>query len=355
MKRRQEGMALLSALLFMLAIVVTLGSIFYRHQLDVMQSMGFLHTEQARLLVMSVEGWAAQQLSSAMDDRSVDALTELWARPVPAMPVDEAMVSGCLVDLQGRFNLNNFADYGVEQWTEEMESDIPTGLAGLWLALLAQQGLPASEEQVAALIDWLDADQQVINAWGAEQGWYDSERLPQRVTNGLVTDVDELSLVRGYSPEMVAVLAPWMSALPNVTALNINTVSQPLLWALAGEQGERFVDLVLNARPFNDLNHLWTTLSSGLRMSDEAVRARWPGTLVTVQSDYFALMMRLSLGDVTLDSVSLLERVERDWPVVIQRNMQRVPVIDRRGLGPEEQALLLPVCDREGVSTYAAD
>lgn len=52
--RKQTGVALLAALILMLALVITLGNIFYRHQIDVSQATASLHGDQAMLLAMKI-------------------------------------------------------------------------------------------------------------------------------------------------------------------------------------------------------------------------------------------------------------------------------------------------------------
>ena len=93
---KQEGVALLAALIFMLALVLTLGNIFYAHQLDVGRLTKSLHSDQALLLALSAENWAQQLLSTDQDDREVDSLEENWALAVPVLPVEGGFLRGCL-------------------------------------------------------------------------------------------------------------------------------------------------------------------------------------------------------------------------------------------------------------------
>lgn len=92
--RRQTGVALLAALILMLALVITLGNIFYRHQIDVSQATGARHTDQAILLAISGENWARQLLSDESDDRSVDHFQEDWAQAMPILPVEGGTLTG---------------------------------------------------------------------------------------------------------------------------------------------------------------------------------------------------------------------------------------------------------------------
>jgi general secretion pathway protein K len=98
---RQRGVALLAALILMLALVVILGNIFYRHQIDVSQATSSLHGDQAFLLALSGENWARELLTDANDDRAVDSFEDDWAQAMPVLPVDGGLLTGCISDLQG--------------------------------------------------------------------------------------------------------------------------------------------------------------------------------------------------------------------------------------------------------------
>ena len=226
--QKQAGAALLAAMVFMLAIVLTLGNIFYSHQLDVARLTKNLHGDQALLLAISAESWARQLLSSDQDDRDVDSLLENWAMAVPVLPVEGGFLRGCLQDLQGRVNLTSFLTYDSEKLNAEMENEA-NGLVRAWLALLRARDLPFNEASVATIIDWVDSDDVVVSEWGAEQQSYEANRELVMVANSALTDVEELAVMRGYGPSSVSLLKPWISALPRATSININTASEQIL------------------------------------------------------------------------------------------------------------------------------
>jgi len=57
-------------------------------------------------------------------------------------------------------------------------------------------------------------------------------KTPYRAANLLMQSVDELRLVRGFTPEIVEKLRPWITALPQPTEINVNTASKDVLGAL---------------------------------------------------------------------------------------------------------------------------
>lgn len=341
----QQGVALLAALILMLAVVLTLGNIFYRHQMDIGRATGVFHSDQASLIALSTENWARGLLSSENDDRETDNLQEPWAMAVPLLPVDGGYISGCLMDMQSRLNINSLAAYDGERLNNEINGGIP-GLATVWRRLMQNLQLASEPVHVAAIVDWIDADNEPVNQWGGEQGQYDFDRLDLLVANAPLTDAAELSVVRGYTPLFYQMMAPYISALPEVTAVNINTAGYQVLLALAGEHGESFVDYVVNNRPFASLEAFRGGAAGYFDLEPGEVNEFWPETLVGVSSDYFKLSVRVSLGTVMIEVNSLLSRRGREQPVVLQRSLRRVPEVETTGLNEEMSAALLSECQQ---------
>ena len=121
---RQRGVALLATLILALAVTIILGNIFYRHQIQVSQTAGSLHSDRVLLLAISAENWARDLISSENDNTDTDHFGEDWARAIPFLPVDGGSISGCIVDLQSRFNINSFGKYTIstagkrDQWNK---------------------------------------------------------------------------------------------------------------------------------------------------------------------------------------------------------------------------------------------
>lgn len=325
---RQKGMALLAALILIMALVLILGNIFYRHQIDVSRLTQMLHKDQAVLMALSVESWAGQLLSSERDDRTIDSLDENWAMAVPLLPVDGGFIRGCVIDLQSRINLNSFSAYDSQGWIDEMDDPNETnGLVHTWLSLLEAASLPASPALAVAIIDWVDADTVTLNEMGAEQLNYDAARSPVIVPNSLLSDVAELSVIRDYDLSIVQVLEPILSALPRATPININTAHEDLLIAMGGKYSRSFSEFVLQSRPFNSLNEFQQALKDYLALSLSEVRTLWPAGLVSVNSDYFQLEVQVTLGEATIEIHSIMDRFNRDKAIVISRTVSVIPAI----------------------------
>ncbi len=322
--RKQTGVALLAALILMLALVITLGNIFYRHQIDVSQATASLHGDQAMLLAMSGENWALQLLSDDQDDLEVDDFSEDWAQAMPLLPVDGGTVTGCIADLQSRVNLNSFGGYTEQSLRAESNSDI-SGHAKVWLALLRAMDMQVDPSRTAAIIDWVDVDSEIINSWGAEQPDYDGYSPSRVAANGLITDATELAAIRGYQVAEVQRLMPWLTALPTETAINVNTASTELLVALGGDLGLDFSEIVIEGRPFASTQDFYQLVSESMQLDLDNVKGRWPLTLIGVNSSYFELYLEVILGEARIEVKSIMDRQGRSKPVIIARQVTVVP------------------------------
>jgi len=325
-----RGMALLSTMILLLAVTTALATIFYRHQLTTGLAARALHSDQATLLALSAESWTSDLLSGREDDRAVDSLEENWAQPLPALPLEGGELRGCLLDLQSKVNINNFASLNAVDGAP---------LAVAWQQLLADSGEQLAEpveprRQLAALIDWLDDNDQPLADGGREYYPYNSGQPERFPPNRPISDVAELAVIEGFSVPLAAAAERFTTALPRSTAVNLNTAERPLLRALAaansaasGFAGEQFADWVVSTRPFNSLADFQRELAAASGDSAAELASRWPATLVAVNSDYFELIAEITLGDAALEYRALLDRRDRERPVVIARTLNAVAAV----------------------------
>ncbi len=139
--------------------------------------------------------------------------------PILQLPIETGKVSVAITDAQGRFNITNLMNGG-----NPSPEDI-----GAFRRLLACHNIDT--DLVEALVDWMDTDSRV-RPGGAEDNVYLSYSPPYRAGNVALIDVEELRLVRGFTPEVITKLRPFLVALPTRTLINVNTAHAPVLGAL---------------------------------------------------------------------------------------------------------------------------
>lgn len=194
MKRRQQGVALLSVLLVMSLALLLTASMLRSHQLMLQGSAHHMHQLQLRQLALSAEAWAMVILKAQGDaDNAVVHSGQAWAGAAWPFDAQGAHVRLEIEDLSARLNVNALLGEGqVDSVTEQR-----------WLRLLASLGLPALDLRTAGL-----------TAQGRE--------------------LSQLRVVPGIDGAILGTLEPFIALLPKDARLNINTARPQVLAILEG-------------------------------------------------------------------------------------------------------------------------
>jgi len=284
---RQRGVALVTALLVVSLATVAAVAMATRLHVDVRRTGNLLHGEQAYAYALAAESWAEVILRRDAGDSKVDTLAEDWATALPPIAVEGGFVSGRIEDLQGRFNVNNLV--GADGKPSKPDLEYFKRLLGL---LEMEPGLATT------LLDWIDADIDATFPDGAEDDIYLLETPPYRAANRPLVSTSELRLVKGYTAEIIALLEPYITALPEPTALNVNTASPLVLQALHADLAAMDAEQIIEARGADGFEALEAFLAldalAGLQLDVE----------VDTKSDWFSVLtdVRVGRGEARLDS-----------------------------------------------------
>ena len=157
----QAGVAAVTAILIV-AVAAAAASMMLAQQAAMLdQTMLVGSRAQADVYAQAGLDWARGVLLQDARTSAGDSLGEGWARPIVGMPVERAIVAGDIADEQGKFNLNNV----VTPNNQRSEPDIK-----LLRQLLAQ--LELSPDLADAVVDWVDRDDDLASAAGAENAFY---------------------------------------------------------------------------------------------------------------------------------------------------------------------------------------
>jgi len=237
---RQRGAALVLALLIFAisaALIVAMRGDFERVY---QRAGGIFFAEQSEAYLRGAEGLASLALLVDYDqdkqkDTRQDTLQDIWARKATPYPLDEGgWLAGDLEDLQGRFNLNLLAA------RPSQEGENPprfTPAQAQFIRLLIAVGEPEVDEIQAVAItqavgDWEDTDSEP-RPDGAEDDYYAGLTPAYRAANRPMASVSELRAVRGVTPEIYQLIAPWVTVWPQQGGtLNIHTAPVEVLRSL---------------------------------------------------------------------------------------------------------------------------
>ena len=187
---KQRGVALITAVVLVAIATVLSVRIGTEAALDRRRAGGLAALNQGWQVALGAEAWAAQILNQDLVDSQLDHLSEVWARPVPPLPIDGGSIEGSIEDMQGRFNVNNLVkpdgttdDVNVERFRRLLLS------------------VEVDPRWAGALADWLDTDTVDTFPDGAEDGVYSGQIPPYRTANGPITTTAELLALPGFSLE----------------------------------------------------------------------------------------------------------------------------------------------------------
>ena len=294
--RGQRGVAAVTAILIVAVAASAATMMLAQQSAMVDRTLMVASRAQADLYAQAGVDWGRGVL--AADPRNVDSLSEGWAQPIAALPVDRALVAGGIVDEQGKLNLNNLVNGATKS-----DPDVR-----MFRALLAS--LDLSPELADAVIDWIDANHDLSGNGGAENAYYLALPQPYRAANRPMAQVEELYRVRGFDAKAVARLKPYVSALPARTPLNVNTASDVVLAALLGLPREKVQGLVSErrAKAFGE--------KAAFASRATAAGAGPIDADYDVKSAHFLVTVTVAQDDVRLATEALVRR-EDSGPVAV--------------------------------------
>ncbi|MBN1237161.1 MAG: type II secretion system minor pseudopilin GspK [Gammaproteobacteria bacterium] len=288
--RSQRGVAVLTAMLVVTIGTVIAVNLMWEATLDQRRTMASLAADQGLMYAQGAEAWAADILrEDLVESPDADHMGEPWATELPPLPVEGGVITGRLEDLQGRFNLNNLVQ-------QNGEAD-PVARAQ-FERLLSTVGLDPAI--AGAVVDWLDPDIDMQFPDGGEDAAYASTDPPYRTPNSLITSPSELMAVNGMDRETYAALAPYVTALPIGTTLNVNTASDVVLASLSETLDLSQATSLVEERGdagFADVDSVF----SGLVEPDMLQR-------IDSVTEHFLLTATVTLGTTQLTMRSVLQR-----------------------------------------------
>ena len=252
---------------------------------------------QGAAIAMAGVQWAAAILDEDARTSTIDHLGEPWALTLPPMPLDHGEIRGAIVDAQSRLIVNALGD--------------PTATAdqARIARLFDQQHVPTAA--LDGIGDWIDRDS-LTRGNGAEDAWYRAQAVPMLAANAPIVRVAELAVVRGVTPEALASLRPYLTALPGRTAVNVNTASPEVLAAVLDASSPEALAAIVQARhakPFASVAEFRARLPQGVQLASEDG--------LDVRSRFFEVTVEARQGATVTRARALLQREAGRRPAIV--------------------------------------
>ena len=269
----QAGMAVITAMLLVALAATTATFLLWRQQLWLRQVESIAARGQADALARAAIEWKLR----AGSGRAAEPFAEAGA------------IQTVVSDPQGLFNLNNVVRAG-----KPSEPDI-----AVFRRLLGMLKLP--EALADSLLDAIDADSDTTFPGGAEDLDYLAMDPPRRAPNRPLLDVSSLGRIKGFTPEAIARLAAYVTALPEHTAVNVNSAPAEVLRALIpglDEAAARAIAVERSRQPFDSLEAFRAKLPDAVRPPS--------GISLGLSSTYFVVATRVRLERAVADHRALI-------------------------------------------------
>ena len=312
--QRQQGVAIVTALLLTTLAVTIVGSLFWQQQVQVRSIENQRLQLQKQWILRGALDWAQLILRADATQSQQDHLGEPWAVPLAETRLDEyvdnpranpeasdAVLSGSIEDAQARYNLNNLASNGAIN---------PRELA-VMRRLLANLGLKEGFAQ--GIADLVAGGQRRSTTGGGTQGGV------QNTTQGdgrmRVEQVDDLLAVPDLTPEVLETLREFVIVIHSgtVTPINVNTAPAEVLSARIDTLSMSDAAALVAARE-----------TTWFRSVNEFIeRARNIGATganpqdLSVSTEYFLINGHVSMSRAAMDMRALIRRPGTQQPSLI--------------------------------------
>jgi len=281
--KRQRGTVLLVALFIVALLEIVVVAFVMHHKMAVYHSRNYFGLQEAISLLFAAEEQAKNALM-----KTTDAQTTPTAFTMPRITLKEGFVDTIVVDTQGKFNLNNLLTFDAFSKTPKNLGDFSNLLNTLFRG---------EQNQVQVLIEFLTRRYELAQAIFIQQN-----------TTYYFSSITELRSIPGISQSFFVSLMPYISALPAVLPLNVNSATDYSLLTLNPKLTKKETDTIIQLRAsvngFNSVEAFEAIAPIAALEGDHSQ--------VTTQSLYFMATFIVHYRDIELTMNSLLKIYTED-------------------------------------------
>lgn len=285
---KHKGSALLSALFIMTLVAIIATSLSFQIPLNIYRTRLIFSYDKLNLASEGVKFWAISYLNQPkahLIDNEQGYITHYPQNLNKIYP--DIVLSGEIYDLQKKFNINNIIDKKYHQ---------------NFLNLLQNLMEKKNHEYLKALLD-------NIYKWELpyqpQKGQNEYISLYKKNTYNPayqpLKSITELRLIKGVNKKNYDILLPYITALPEVTPVNINNAPKIILASLGNGLNEMQVNYILETRSQEAFKN-----NSQIRKVLQKLNI--PMNQITAESQYFLCVVRASSAELNLVKYVILKR-----------------------------------------------
>jgi general secretion pathway protein K len=308
--RRQQGVAIITALLLTMLSVTIVASLFWQQQVQVRSMENQRLHLQTKWILRGALDWARLVLrQDGIDNRNLTTLNAVWNTPLAETRLDQyierervegevfdATLSGQIADASARYNLLNLANARVVDKVH----------VGIYQRLLQNLQLDPALAQRTALAMAAGGVPAKIDPNNPPPA-PDPDDVSVPVSSGnaplALTQLDDLLSIPGYTQEAVNKLRAFAIVLPEKTTVNANTAPAEVLAA------------IVKGMSVSEAAALVARRKTAYFLDDERFKEQLYGhrddtikNTYSFKSEYFLVKSRIRLDRAALDAEALVQR-----------------------------------------------
>ncbi|CUI06633.1 type II secretion system minor pseudopilin GspK [Massilia antarctica] len=310
--RRQQGVAIITALLLTMLSVTIVASLFWQQQVQVRSMENQRLHLQTKWILRGALDWARLVLrQDGIDNRNLTTLNAVWNTPLAETRLDQyierervegevfdATLSGQISDATARYNLMNLSNGRVIDKVQVQVFQRLLQNLQLDPALARRTALAVASGAAPAAPVVPDPSQPAPPAPGPDD-------VPVPVSAGSapigLTQLDDLLAIPGYTQESVNRLREFAIVLPEQTKVNVNTAPAEVLAA------------IVEGYSVSEAAALVTRRKQAYFVDDFRFKEQLYGkdplkNTYSFKSEYFLVKSRIRLDRAALDAEALVQR-----------------------------------------------
>jgi general secretion pathway protein K len=281
MRKPERGIALLATLLaisLMTILVVdftTSSALSYRSAANQADELRALYLARSAIQV-GIAVLQRDTISDSQQKQRFDSLNDIWAIPVPPIPVEGGTASVSIVDEARKLNINRLFN----PRTRAMDNNFAQVLARLF------EIVGVTTDLIPVIADWLDPDS-VDSPGGAESKYYMSLIPPYEPRNAAMPTIGDMRSLKGVDDATFMLLSRFLTTAPE-TRVNANTAPPAVLAALAPElsNNPELVKEIIAAREYRP----FTAITDIANLPGIGEFSQHLTPMLTTTSSYFTII-----------------------------------------------------------------
>ncbi len=290
---KNNGSAILTALFIMILVAIAATAMSLRLQIDIsrsqlIQDVGELKSYAQEGQLIMINKLINNAVKYKKNSKENIDLLSIFITNTSATNIHRKTL---LVDLQGKFNINNISDkINLKAFT-----------------LLIHNILPKIELKQALFIslftqEWITKKNPTVNNL-TSKNYYQSLAKPYLPSHKPFNSVTEFRLVKDVTMKVFNKLLPYISALPEKTTINLNTASKQVLRTLGAGLTNKQANDIIKERGRKGFKSL-----KEARAKPSIEKLNLIQKQLTLTSDYFLISSQVSNHDSQMVLFTIVKR-----------------------------------------------